>query len=335
LLLVLAAAVVSAGLGWRWRRAQRQAATVEQLRATGVARVMYDYEVQTSDEGPWGRFTIVSTWLRRLLGDDFFSDVHDLSIGPPAMSPTAPADGWKAPLGPRGVTEANCREALALAAPLAQVRSLSIQEAVVRRDALENLTCWERLSDLRIDGCDVRDEDLAPLARAVNVRSLHLHRQPIGDAALGHVRPMSRLQTFGLGFTEVTDEGLTVLANFPELNELWLFQTDVSDSGMVHVGQCKRLQFLELSGTSVGDEGVRKLAGLTELNYLNMIGTQVSDAGIARLAPLAHLEQGLFDGTSVTQAGVDQVPALIRSGSYSIGQPALSPAPQTRAEASP
>ena len=294
---------------------------------------MYDYEVQTSDEGPWGRITIVPKWLRQLLGDDFFSDVHALSIG--NANAAEPPDLWKPPIGTRGASEARCRSALALAAPLRQIRSLAIQDAVVRRDALEKLTCWDRLSDLRIDGCDVRDEDLAPLSRAVNVRNVHLHRQPISDAAVALLQPMHRLQTLGLGFTEVTDEGLAVLANFPELNELWLFQTDVSDAGMVHVGQCKKLQFLELSGTNVGDEGVSQLAGLTDLNYLNLSGTQVSDAGITHLAPLSHLEQGLFDGTSVTQSGVDQVPSLIKSRSYSIGQPAPSPVPQTRAVASP
>jgi hypothetical protein len=42
---------------------------------------MYDYQVHTSDEGPWGRFTIVPGWLRKLLGDDFFSDVHGLILG--------------------------------------------------------------------------------------------------------------------------------------------------------------------------------------------------------------------------------------------------------------
>lgn len=331
LVLVLISAVIFAGLGWRWRRAQRQAAIVEALRKTGVAHVMYDYEVHTSDEGDLGRVTIVPQWLRRVLGEDFFSDVHDVTIGPASRVATQPPDGWKPPLGGRAVSESQCRRALRIAASLTQIRSLYIQDAVVRQEALEQLTCWEQLSDLRIDGCDVRDEDLAPLSRAVNVRSLHLHRQPIGDAALVHLRPMRKLNALGLGLTDVTDKGLNELASFPDLEELWLFQTAVTDAGMPHVGRCPKLQFLELSATSVGDEGARYLAGLLNLSYLNLINSRVTDAGVAQLAPLTKLEQGLFGGTTVTQEGVNKVPSLVKSGSYLLGQPATPASPQANA----
>jgi hypothetical protein len=312
--------MIFAGLGWRWRRAQRQAAIVEHLRKTGVAAVMYDYQVQTSDEGVLGRITIIPQWLRRVLGEDFFSDVHALAVGPGTLPTGAPADGWKVPLGPRGVSEPKCRRALALAAPLAQIRWLSINDAVVRRDALEKLTCWKQLSDLRIDGCDVRDEDLALLARAVNVRSLHLHRQPIGDGALAHLRPLSKLTTLGLGVTEVTDKGLAELPHFPQLDELSLFHTAVSDEGMQYVRRCPKLRFLELSNSNVGDEGVQHLAALADLSYLNLCNTRVTDMGLAHLAPLSQLEEGLFGGTAVTQAGVDQIPSLVKSGSYITGK---------------
>jgi len=334
LVLVLISAVIFAGLGWRWRRAQRQAAIVEALRKTGVAHVMYDYEVHTSDEGDLGRVTIVPPWLRRVLGEDFFSDVHDVTIGPASRVATQPPDGWKPPLGGRAVSESQCRRALRIAASLTQIRSLYIQDAVVRQKALEQLTCWEQLSDLRIDGCDVRDEDLSPLSRAVNVRSLHLHRQPIGDAALVHLRPMRKLNTLGLGFTDVADEGLKELASFPELKSLWLFQTKVTDAGMQHVGRCPKLRFLELSNSNVGDEGMQRLAALADLSYLNLSKTRVTDAGLAHLTPLTNLEEGLFFGTNVTQAGVNQIPSLVKSGSYITGK-GWPKKPNTTTAASP
>src|SRR4030095_13485670 len=162
LLLALAAAVVFAGFGWRWRRAQRQAAIVEQLRTTGVARVMYDYQIRTSGEDESGLGTKVPLWLRNRLGEDFFSDVHSLSI--------TPRDRSNMPLEKRDISsEVKCVQALELAAPLSQIRTLLIQDTVVRGDALAKLTCWENLTTLRIDGCDLRDDDLVPLSRAVNL----------------------------------------------------------------------------------------------------------------------------------------------------------------------
>jgi hypothetical protein len=323
---VLAAAVVSAGLGWRWRRAQRQAAIVAALESTGVASVMYDYQVHTSGDGDWGQFTIVPRFVRERVGEDFFSDVHVLRIGGSANAP-APADGWKEPLGPRAVSLEKCRETLRLAAPLRKVRWLWIEDAVVRRDELAQLSCWEQLTDLQIDGCDVRDEDLAPLARAVNVVNLDLNRQPIGDEALAHLRNMRKLKRLGLGATSVTDEGLAELDNFPELQVLWLFGlSGISDLGMVPVGRCRELRFLELSGSGVGDVGLKELAHFQDLHYLNAGKTSVTDAGLKHLSHLTKLEEGLFYGTSVTHAGIDQVPSLVASKKYSVGLPSRAAA---------
>lgn len=296
---------------------------MERIRAIGIAQISYDYQVQTSDEGPWGRFTIIPAWLRSALGDDFFSDVHALYIGSPGP-PAGPPDGWKRPLGPRGVSEKQVREVMSLAHEFQSLRYLDIHNAVVRGDALRSLTCWNKLADLRIDGCDIHDEDLAPLARAPNVIRLHLHRQPIGDAALSHLRNMSRLQELGLGVTNVTDESMMELKNFPKLQKLWLFLTEISDAGMKHVSKCENLEFLELGSTKVGDAGVRELVSLPHLRYVNLSKTGVTDEGVSALAPLSNLDEGIFFGTAVTQAGVDQVPSLVKSKAYGLSNPAAA-----------
>jgi len=278
----------------------------------------------------------VPRWLRNVLGEDFFSDVHALHINPATMSGKAPPDGRKVPLGPRGVSEPQCRGALVLAAPLRQIRWLQIHQAVVRHDALAQVTCWEQLTALRMDGCDVRDEDLEPLARAANLRWVSLTREPIGNQAITHLRNSRRLRELHLGATNVTDAGLAELTHFPELRELRLFQlAGVSDGGLVHVGNCSELRFLDLTSNAVGDKGMRELAKLPELRYLNVCKTMVTDEGLKHLAPLGHLEEGLFGGTAVTQDGVDQVPSLVKSKSYMLGKPTPSLARSSSAVASP
>jgi FKBP-type peptidyl-prolyl cis-trans isomerase/Domain amino terminal to FKBP-type peptidyl-prolyl isomerase len=257
LVAVLAVAVIAAGFGWRLRRAQQQAAIVAKLRATGVVQVRYDYQIQNSGEGDWARLTIVPRWMRNLFGDNFFSDVHELAIG--GADSTVPPDFFKAPLGPRGISEEQCRSILALAAPLRQIRSLSIHDAVVRHDALAQLTCWEQLTDLRIDFCDIRDEDLAPLTRAANLREAHLDCQPIGDPALAHLTNSHQLFRLSLRFTEVTDGGLAELAKLPGLRSLLLEQTRVTDAGITRLASLVPLdevRFDAASGAAAGADPI-------------------------------------------------------------------------------
>lgn len=308
-ILMTIVAVVFAGIGWRWRRAQRQAAIVADLRRMGVM-VLYDYEGHTSGEGWWGKGSIVPGVVRRWIGDDFFSDVHSVHI----VSATGPGS-----LGP--VSAEQSRRAFALAAKLPRLRWLRAESAVVRKHDLQRLSCLAELTDVTFDGCDIRDEDLEPLRRATNVRQLNLDRQPLTDKALAHFRGMSRLDTLGLGLTNVTDDGLAELRHFPELRELWLFNTAVSDRGMQHVAHCRRLEFLELSNTQVGDAGSSELAALDNLRYLNLNNAPVTDEGIRPLARLTRLEHGLFDGTNVTQAGIEKIPSLVRSKRYAVGKP--------------
>jgi hypothetical protein len=313
LVVMLLFAITFAGFGWRLRRAQKQAATIEKIHATGIAKVEYDYQM--------GQSSNVPRWARNWLGDDFFSDVHRLGIRPKDERSTAPPDGWKEPIGARGVSARHCEEVLVLATSFSQIRSLSIRQAVVHKELLERLTCWEQLTHIEIDGCDIRDEDLEPLSRAINVRSVELNRQPIGDRSLAYLRNMSQLTELELGVTNVTDDGLVVLDSFPHLQELSLWDTRTSNRGMAHVGRCRELQTLALAATAVGDDGVREVGRLSELRILDLSATQVTDEGVKHLAPLANLDQAMFLRTAVTQAGIDQVPSLVKSKNYLLDKP--------------
>ncbi len=313
LVIVLLFAVAFAAFGWRMRQAQRQAAIVEKIRATGAADVLYDYKP---------RATMIPQWACDWLGEDFFYDVIGVAIGPAEVSVY---DIMKQKLDPPSTSTFQVGEALAVTEPLPKIRMLMIHHAVVRREALEQFAGWERLTYVVIESCDVGDDDLMPLARAVNVRSISLRRQPIGDRALVHLRQMSQLRVLSLEETNVTDEGLSELSNFPHLRELSLHKAaSVSDRGMVSVGSCGELQYLDLAGTAVGNEGVREAANLKDLHFLNLCKSRVTDEGLRHLATLTKLEEGLFRGTSVTQAGIDQIPSLVKSKGYRIDQSAKS-----------
>jgi hypothetical protein len=53
------------------------------------------------------------------------------------------------------------------------------------------------------------------------------------------------------------------------------------------------------------------------------------------LAALSQLKEAQFLGTAVTQAGIDQVPSLVKSGSYRLGMPSKSVKPDTDGTVAP
>jgi hypothetical protein len=66
-----------------------------------------------------------------------------------------------------------------------------------------------------------------------------------------------------------------------------------------------------------------------------MSETRVTDAGMKHLAALSQLKEAQFLGTAVTQAGIDQVPSLVKSGSYRLGMPSKSVKPDTDGTVAP
>ena len=172
-----------------------------------------------------GRQPLGPRWLRRLLGEDFFSDIAVADFGHrPVMTdrPNLMGGQW-------------------LNRPF---HGMYIE------------------SDHWIDNVQgrVTDAQLAEYLKALpEIHVLILEGTEVTDAGLEHLKKLTQLQKLELGDTHITDSGLQYLAGLPGLQFLELHQTRITDQGLKHLEASNQLQGLNLHGTQVTDAGVAKL----------------------------------------------------------------------------
>ncbi len=121
-------------------------------------------------------------------------------------------------------------------------------------------------------GREIRDEDLAEVARHPKLRILKLGDTEISDAGLAHLQGATGLVMLGLRGTKVTDAGLAHLGNMKKLRSLLLARTAVTDVGLHWLQPLEGLEELGLSETAVTDAGLRLLGGLPKLGLLHVRG---------------------------------------------------------------
>lgn len=136
------------------------------------------------------------------------------------------------------------------------------------------------------------------------VMSVSLQGCSIRDVDLAHLAAFSELEHLDLGFTNVTDAGLVHLKGLKKLRAVVLNRTKVTDAGLVHLKDAKRLLHLFLYGTKVKDAGLAGLKEFKELETLILSETLVTDAGLAHLQAVSGLKVlGIVD-TKTTEKGV-------------------------------
>jgi hypothetical protein len=125
-------------------------------------------------------------WLRKLLGDDFFANVGDVSL-------------WG-----RRVKDAD----LELLSGFPHLQMLSIQTRGVTDAGLERLKGLSRLRTLSLDRTNITGTGLDHLKGLTHLESLSLDETPATDAGLEHIKVLTQLQYLSLNRTHVTDDGV-------------------------------------------------------------------------------------------------------------------------------
>ena len=203
-------------LGMRMQRAREQRQGVEAIRKLGGS-VYYDYHYDSSgalilgtDSKPPG-----PSWLRRILGDDFFADVVGVF------------------LGRTQVTDADLEHLKGFS----QLRNLALSGTGVTDAGLEQLQGLSQLRALWLDGTRVTDAGLEHLKALSQLQALTLDGTQVTDAGLRHVKGLSQLWFLHLSATKVTDAGLEHLKGRGQLCGLWLGGTRVTDEGVKNLQQ--------------------------------------------------------------------------------------------------
>jgi hypothetical protein len=234
MLFVTLCAIACGWLGVKVDRGRKQKAVVDALEKR-CFRISYDYE--TDDMGnlvPNPRLK-VPQFLRRLMGDDCFTNVVEVEAYNPSVR--LYLDGLDEvsylPLARKAMPES-----LRLVAQLPHIKKLHLEREEMDDSRLDQLQCLSDLECLSLNGAMVSNSGLAKL------------------------RAFPKLRSLELGYTLVTDEGMATLACLNRLEVLRLDGTDVSDTGLAVLQNIKNLKCLSLqdmpSSSRVSGEGIAR-----------------------------------------------------------------------------
>jgi hypothetical protein len=265
----LLALVLVVALPCSWLAVECQRANKQRLAAAAIEReggdVVYDYEHDAFHVSLANAQPPAPGWLRRALGDDFFSVITCVRCG---RRPTADRTYLR---------------------DLTQLQWLSLSYVSTSSLDLECIVEAASLTTLFLDDTRVTDSDLRHLRHLKNLRNLSLSNTPVRDAGLEHLEGLTQLRALDLSDTRVTDAGLRSLRAMKELRRLHLGGTRVTDGQMEYLRGLTDLRFLSLRNTEISDASMPQLSGLTRLEKLNLYGTHVTEAGLVYLKELYHL----------------------------------------------
>jgi hypothetical protein len=146
-----------------------------------------------------------------------------------------------------------------------------------------------RLSELRLNlGLDlsyteVGGEHLVQLREMVNLTDLRLVGTAVADEDMRHVAGCHGLERLNLDATRVSNAAVDLLKELNRLECLSLNHTQIDDAGLRNFRKHHGLKWLSLINTAVGDAGLDHLAGLKNLESLCLVGTRVTASGLKRL----------------------------------------------------
>ncbi len=257
LLLVLVCAVACGWLKGKLIRAEKQRAAVAEIaRVHGL--VLYDWQWPSTADAT-GR---VPEWLRARLGEDFFSDVHSVSVFGSRVT-----DQWLTHLE-----------------PLTEIRSVDFSITGITDEGVRYLTRFQKIGELGIGDTytseGITDASLAHLATLPALKRLSLLSvSRVTDAGLVHLKELTDLEELELDDASISDDGLAHLSGLSKLQRLSLRDTAVTDAGLAHLEGLPRLRTLMLDGTKVTDRGLAHLHGMSELQEVWLQRTSVTGRG--------------------------------------------------------
>jgi hypothetical protein len=260
--------IVALSFGWlatETKKARQQKELVDQI---GKRSVGYDWQHDAKGSASPNAQPPEPIPVRKLVGDDFFSDVDRLTLGGDPFGNASDID-------PKQTTDSS----------------------------LEHIKGFSQIKELNLEATPVTDRGLEHLQGLKQLRRLILDDTQITDTGLAQLAGLGELQVLSLNSTRITDAGVAHLARLKRLQVLSLNYTGITGAGLAHLAELGDLQVLSLNGTGVTDAGLAHLAGLTKLHELSLCNTKITDAGLAHLARMKQLGMVTLYGAIYTADG--------------------------------
>jgi Leucine-rich repeat (LRR) protein len=149
----------------------------------------------------------------------------------------------------------------------------------------------EQLTELRVFGSSVDDEDVVSFCKARGLRQLEVLGDSVTDAGLEHVGRLSQLEVLNLGAPEMTDVGLKALAQLTQVHTLRLSSSKITGAAFADFQEVSNLRTLTVEHCdSWSDAGCAALRRFPALETLHMIFTRPSADGIKSISQIPNLK---------------------------------------------
>ena len=299
LLVVMTALCVWLGFKVNAARRQKEAVTAI-LKAGGT--VSFDYQMVQPGPGNPTDFAIDSnalpsgpTWLRNVLGVDFFSNVISVSLTDRVIEESELAKIIQLP----ELRELNLR--LTKVIP-----NGSGQQRLFRDSDIAGLARISQLQWLVLSGDDTNGSGVGSLANLGHLQSLWFGTKSahLDDAGMEQLGKLTNLENVLFSAARLTDTGFGHLASLTNLKSLSLWNASLPEARMELISKLPELKALTIGGSHISEDGLRHLQNLTKVDSLEFRETDISDAGLRYLKGLKNLKFLHFNTTQVTAEGI-------------------------------
>jgi hypothetical protein len=213
-------------VGWWANQAHVQRSAVTKIVQAG-GEVEYAYYFEPLHNDSWVHHaeaqSLVPRWIRRVLGDDYFSSVIGVTLTYDSARPI------------------DVNEIMKQVGRFTRLRFLNMQNQEVTDAGLKQIAHLRLLEHLEFESTKISDDGMRHLATMNNLVEVWLRGGPISDAGLKNARISNkrRLRVLILLDTKVSDEGLEDLIGLPNLWLLDVELTNVTEEGKTRFRQAR------------------------------------------------------------------------------------------------
>jgi Leucine-rich repeat (LRR) protein len=330
--LLLVTFLVATACGWfanRLQRAHRQADAIKVLTMAG-ATVIYAHQLDRDQPFDASKPVTRSSptapeFLRRLLGDDFFSSV---------VAVTKLRSGKHADAAFQALRDLPDVEILVVEGFHESIEGIKVGDQLgyqisppITDRNIAELASLRGLKQLDISGCrEVTDDGIAILKSLPLLERLNLSRCAITGNGIAPVASLKKLRELSLEATKVDDDGLRHISTLPNLRELNLWNTKITSAGLRHLTKLTNLESLEIESEKITDESVAHLSSLTRLKEL-WPSREFSNRGLESVRKMEGLESLWLEyAQSVTDKGLESLSGLTQLRCLYLHSPSITDA---------
>ncbi len=159
-------------------------------------------------------------------------------------------------------------------------------------------------SQLKLTGCNLKDEDLKSLKGHTEIETLDLETNALDGTGLAVLETLPKLYKLNVSDNPLSDQGVRTISHLDHVKNIELKHIKLSNNAMRSLGQMKYVNKLEFDHSAIGGRSLRFLCSMPNLVALSLNDQpDLSDKSILFLKDIPRLKMIDVSDTPVTGEG--------------------------------